>query len=78
MLQPSLLKQQKHIARGDKSVLYMKPTGEWITTCPSCGIECDVTYEKIGEDKPITCCGWTWSVFDMAFSPPKYDPRWIG
>jgi hypothetical protein len=74
--QPKLLKT-KTIARDGDSVLYEKEPGKWISTCPSCGTEHDVSGEVIDIDKLPECCGWNFRVFDKLIFPPKYDPAWI-
>lgn len=77
MPQPELLKTKREIARDDQSVLYETEPGKWVTTCPSCGIEHDVSGEIIDADKQPICCGWKWRVFDLAYNPPKFDPAWV-
>jgi hypothetical protein len=76
MPQPKLLKT-KQIARDGDSVLYEKSPGVWISTCPSCGMEHDVSGEVIDTNKLPECCGWAWRLFDKLIYPPKYDPAWI-
>jgi hypothetical protein len=80
MPQPELLKRKREIAREDQSTLYEKTPGVWVSTCPSCGMEHDVSGEVIDAGKQPECCGWKWRVFDMSPLPdsaPLYDPAWI-